>query len=173
MAINTDGSSSPASLQLNVKVAVVSVPELYYWWWNTNELLKDGGVLAVSQAKMRYRSTQGAPYVQVGPSVYEEMPGVLGHDQQEIFSGYKRAGQGSGTNEFVQLHIPLQQYHTMNCEPRCGEKTSAHGKGEACDTWTEQVCEPHLNNTHTHFITLTHLHPLYVCGASSSGFSRY
>jgi len=21
---------------------------------------------------------------------------------------------------------------------------------EACDAWTEQVCEPHLNNTHTH-----------------------
>ena len=31
-----------------------------------------------------------------------------------------------------------------------GEKTGAHGKGEACDTWTEQVREPHLNNTHTH-----------------------
>jgi len=53
------------------------------------------------------------------------------------------------------------------------EKTSACGKGEACDAWTEQVCEPHLNNTHTHFKTLTHLHPLYVHSASSLGFSRY
>ena len=48
-----------------------------------------------------------------------------------------------------------------------------HRKGEACDVWTEQVREPHLNNTHTHFKTLTHLHPLYMPGASSSGFSRY
>ena len=54
-----------------------------------------------------------------------------------------------------------------------GEKTSACGKGEACDTWTEQVRELHLNNTLTHFKTLTHLHPLYMHGASSSGFSRY
>jgi len=54
------------------------------------------------------------------------------------------------------------------------EKTGAHGKGGACDTWTEQVREPHLNNTHTHTLkTLTHFHPLYVRGASSSGFSRY
>jgi len=30
-----------------------------------------------------------------------------------------------------------------------GEKTSARRKGEVCDTWTEQVHEPHLNNTHT------------------------
>ena len=53
------------------------------------------------------------------------------------------------------------------------EKTGAHGKGEACDTWTEQVHEPHLNNTHSLSKTLTHFHPLYVHGASSSGFSRY
>jgi len=33
---------------------------------------------------------------------------------------------------------------------RNGEKTGARGKGEACDVWTEQVHEPHLNNTHTH-----------------------
>ena len=30
------------------------------------------------------------------------------------------------------------------------EKTGARGKGGACDAWTEQVHEPHLNNTHTH-----------------------
>jgi len=53
------------------------------------------------------------------------------------------------------------------------EKTGACGKGEVCDAWTEQVHEPHLNNPHIHFKTLTHLHPLYVHGASSSGFSRY
>jgi len=40
----------------------------------------------------------------------------------------------------------------------CIEKTSAHRKGEACDVWTEQVHEPHLNNTHTH--THTHTHSL-------------
>ena len=54
------------------------------------------------------------------------------------------------------------------------EKTGACGKGGACDAWTEQVHEPHLNNTHTHtFKTLTHFHPLYMRGALSSGFSRY
>jgi len=53
------------------------------------------------------------------------------------------------------------------------EKTGARRKGEAYDVWTEQVREPHLNNTHTHFKTLTHFHPLYVCDASSLGFSRY
>jgi len=54
------------------------------------------------------------------------------------------------------------------------EKTGARGKRGACDAWTEQVREPHLNNTHTHTLkTLTHFHPLYVRGASSSGFSRY
>jgi len=42
-AVNADGSSSPASLRLNVNVAVVSGPELYCWW-NTNELLKGGAV---------------------------------------------------------------------------------------------------------------------------------
>jgi len=26
----------------------------------------------------------------------------------------------------------------------------ARGKRGACDAWTEQVREPHLNNTHTH-----------------------
>jgi len=40
--------------------------------------------------------TQGAPYVWVRPSIHEEMLGVLGHNQQELFSGYKRAGRGSG-----------------------------------------------------------------------------
>jgi len=55
------------------------------------------------------------------------------------------------------------------------EKTGARGKRGACDAWTEQVREPHLNNTHTHTFkkTLTHFHSLYVRGASSSGFSRY
>ena len=32
-----------------------------------------------------------------------------------------------------------------------GEQTGAHRSGETCYMWTEQVCEPHLNNTHTHF----------------------
>ena len=40
-----------------------------------------------------------------------------------------------------------------------------------CDAQTEQVHEPHLNNTYTHTLTLTHYHPLYMCGASSSWFS--
>jgi len=54
------------------------------------------------------------------------------------------------------------------------EKTGARGKRGACDAWTEQVREPHLNNTHTHTLkTLTHFHPLYVRSTSSSGFSRY
>jgi len=54
------------------------------------------------------------------------------------------------------------------------EKTGARGKRGACDAWTEQAREPHLNNTHTHTLkTLTHFHPLYVRDASSSGFSRY
>jgi len=40
-----------------------------------------------------------------------------------------------------------------------GEKTGARGKGGACDAWTEQVHEPHLNNTHTHFKNLNTLSP--------------
>ena len=52
-----------------------------------------------------------------------------------------------------------------------GEKTSARGKGGACDVWTEQVREPHLNNTHTH--TFTH----YTCAVlrvqGSQGIKKY
>ena len=69
------------------------------------------------------------------------------------------------------IHFTTQTQHGTLCP--C-EKTGARGKGGACDAWTEQVREPHLNNTHTHTLkTLTHFHPLYVHGASSSGFSRY
>jgi len=32
-------------------------------------------------------------------------------------------------------------------------------RGEACNAWTEQVCEPHLNNTHTHTKNLNTLSP--------------
>jgi len=32
-------------------------------------------------------------------------------------------------------------------------------RGGACDVWTEQVREPHLNNTHTHFKNLNTLSP--------------
>jgi len=39
------------------------------------------------------------------------------------------------------------------------EKTGACGKGEVCDAWTEQVCEPHLNNSHTHTKNLNTLSP--------------
>ena len=40
-----------------------------------------------------------------------------------------------------------------------GEKTGARGKGGVCNAWTEQVREPHLNNTHTHFKNLNTLSP--------------
>jgi len=39
------------------------------------------------------------------------------------------------------------------------EKTGARGKGEACDVWTKQVHEPHLNNSHTHTKNLNTLSP--------------
>ena len=58
------------------------------------------------------------------------MLGVLGHDQQELFSGCKRAGRESGTNEFVQLHIPLERYHTAN---------ERRGKEPALRLWTLRV----------------------------------
>ena len=32
-------------------------------------------------------------------------------------------------------------------------------RGGACNAWTEQVREPHLNNTHTHFKNLNTLSP--------------
>jgi len=40
-----------------------------------------------------------------------------------------------------------------------GEKTNAHGSRETCDACTEQVREPHLNNTHTHTLNLNTLSP--------------
>jgi len=46
------------------------------------------------------------------------------------------------------------------------------GGSVRCVDWTGAWTTP-KQHTHTHFKTLTHLHPLYVCGASSLGFSRY
>jgi len=57
---------------------------------------------------------------------------------------------------------------TSQWEDRCMWK----GGSVRCVDWTAAWTTP-KQHTHTHFKTLTHLHPLYMCGASSSGFSRY
>jgi len=53
-------------------------------------------------------------------------------------------------------------------EDRCTWKGGSVRRVDWTGAWTTPK-----QQTHTHFKTLTHFHPLYVHGASSSGFSRY
>ena len=59
----------------------------------------------------------------MGP-LYEGTLGVLGRDQQELFSGYKRAGRGFGTNGELPTAYTLEAAYSERTErQRAGAQT--------------------------------------------------